>query len=175
MKLEKMENRVFGCSEFSDVVFNSSLGLLEKILDHILEDQYVEGAETMRIGFYANEASRSLDVMVECFEDNQLYEERFKDYYQPKYMRDPIDYYLTHKVVPKVVRYSVGIYPILNGVFIDHSPILFEKGDHLDMKYYIQRGGVVDFNTYMKFLHEAYKSDSLNMNNEFAGTWSFTP
>ena len=58
IKLEKMENRVFGCSEFSDVVFNSSLGLLEKILDHILEDQYVEGAETMRIGFYANEANR---------------------------------------------------------------------------------------------------------------------
>ena len=50
-----MENRVFGCSEFSDVVFNTSLGLLEKILDHILDDQNVEGAETFRIGFYANE------------------------------------------------------------------------------------------------------------------------
>ena len=89
-------------------------------------------------------------------------------------MQDPIDYYLTHKVVPKVVRYSVGIYPILNGVFIDHAPILFEKGDHLDVKYSIQRAGPVNFNTYMKFLHEAYKSDSLNMNNEFAGTWSFS-
>ena len=58
IKLEQMENRVFGCSEFSDVVFNSSLGLLEKILDHILEDQYVEGADTFRIGFYANESTR---------------------------------------------------------------------------------------------------------------------
>ena len=42
IKLEQMENRVFGCSEFSDVVFEKSLGLLEKIMDHILEDQYVQ-------------------------------------------------------------------------------------------------------------------------------------
>ena len=85
-----MENRVFGCTEFSDVVFNSSLGLLEKILDYILDDQYVDemsnnkkGSETFRVGFYANEATRTLDVMVECFESDDLYQERFKDFYQP--------------------------------------------------------------------------------------------
>ena len=33
-----MENRVFGCKEFSDIVFNSSLGLLEKILDYVIDD-----------------------------------------------------------------------------------------------------------------------------------------
>lgn len=38
IKLEAMENRVFGCPEFSDVIFNSSLGLLEKVLDFILDD-----------------------------------------------------------------------------------------------------------------------------------------
>ena len=37
-----MENRVFGCSQFSNVVFDKSLGLLERIFDHILEDQYVQ-------------------------------------------------------------------------------------------------------------------------------------
>jgi len=42
IKLEHMENRVFGCPEFSDIIFNSSLALLEKILDHILDDQYVQ-------------------------------------------------------------------------------------------------------------------------------------
>lgn len=41
IKLEQMENRVFGCPQFSDVVFDKSLGLLEKIFDTILEDQYV--------------------------------------------------------------------------------------------------------------------------------------
>lgn len=34
-----MEKRVFGCKEFSDVIFKTSLTLLEKILDFILEDQ----------------------------------------------------------------------------------------------------------------------------------------
>jgi hypothetical protein len=41
-------------------------------------------------------------------------------------MRDPIDYYLTHKIKPNVTQYSIGLHPILNGVFIDHAPILFE-------------------------------------------------
>jgi len=88
-------------------------------------------------------------------------------------MKDPIDYYLTHKITPKVVKYQVGLYPILNGVFVDHAPILFEQGDHLDIKFKMMRQGNVEFNRYMRFLHEAYKSDSVNLDNEFAGTWSF--
>ena len=62
LQLEKMENRIFGCSEFSDIVFSSSLGLLEKILDHILDDKFVDEfssnkkeSDTFRVGFYANE------------------------------------------------------------------------------------------------------------------------
>lgn len=34
-----MEKRVFGCTEFSDVVFKSSLSMVEKIFDYVLEDQ----------------------------------------------------------------------------------------------------------------------------------------
>jgi hypothetical protein len=37
----------------------------------------------------------------------------------------------------------------------------------------MQRVGKVEFNRYMKYLHEAYKSDSTNIDNEYAGTWSF--
>ena len=177
-----MENRVFGCSQFSDVVFDKSLGLLEKIFDHILEDQYVqeeaekksgEGGKVFRIGFYAHEMSRNLEVMVEMFDDDVLYQARYADQFRPDYMKDPIDFYLVNKIVPKVVKYQVGIYPVLNGVFIDYSPILFETGDHLDIKYVIQRVGPVEFNTYMRFLHEAYKSEKLNLDNDYAGNWSF--
>ena len=184
IKLEEMENRVFGCSEFSDVVFDKSLGLLEKVMDHILEDQYVQeetakmsadGKEKVfRIGFYASENNRFLEVMVEIFEsDDVLSQARYADQFRPDYMKDPIDFYLVNKIVPKVIRYQVGIYPVLNGVFIDYSPILYEQGDHLDIKYAIQRVGPVDFNTYMRFLHEAYKSEKLNLDNDFAGSWSF--
>ena len=111
--------------------------------------------------------------MCEIFEDDVLYQARYKDQFRPEYMKDPIDFYLVNKIVPKVIRYEVGIYPVLNGVFIDYSPILFETGDHLDIKYSIQRQGPVDFNTYMRFLHEAYKSEKLNLDNDFAGNWSF--
>lgn len=88
-------------------------------------------------------------------------------------MTDPIDYYLTHQIKPDVTQYSVGLYPVLNGVFVDHAPILFEKGDHLDIKFSVQRQGKVEFNTYMSFLHEAYKSNNANIDNQFAGSWSF--
>eukprot|EP00354_Favella_ehrenbergii_P006016 CAMPEP_0170478460 /NCGR_PEP_ID=MMETSP0123-20130129/19470_1 /TAXON_ID=182087 /ORGANISM="Favella ehrenbergii, Strain Fehren 1" /LENGTH=399 /DNA_ID=CAMNT_0010750711 /DNA_START=255 /DNA_END=1453 /DNA_ORIENTATION=- len=93
---------------------------------------------------------------------------RYKDQFRPDYMKDPVDFYLVNKIKPKVIRYQVGIYPVLNGVFIDYSPILFETGDHLDIKYTIQRQGPVDFNTYMRFLHEAYKSEKLNLDNDYA-------
>ena len=67
----------------------------------------------------------------------------------------------------------MGLYPLLNGIFIDHSPILFEIGDNLDIKYTMHRVGKVDFNEYMMFLHEAYKSQSMNLENEYSGSWSF--
>lgn len=39
VKLEEMEKRIFGCREFSDVVFETALSMLEEILDHLLEDR----------------------------------------------------------------------------------------------------------------------------------------
>jgi len=73
--------------------------------------------------------------MVEVFENDEVYQEKFQDYFRPDTMRDPIDYYLTHQIKPNVTKYQMGLYPSLNGVFVDFSPILFEKGDHLDIKY----------------------------------------
>jgi len=40
--IEEMEKRVFGCTEFSDIIFNTSLGLIEKIFDYVLADQHDE-------------------------------------------------------------------------------------------------------------------------------------
>lgn len=85
---------------------------------------------------FANEYERQLNVVVEVFEDDKLYQERFKSTL-PEFMRDPIDYYLAHRIKPKVYKYVVGIYPKLNGRFVDHSPILFESGDDLSVKYFI--------------------------------------
>ena len=40
--IEQMERRVFGCSEFSDIVFNSSLSIIEQLLDFVVNDQFDE-------------------------------------------------------------------------------------------------------------------------------------
>jgi hypothetical protein len=101
-----MEKRVFGCTEFSDVVFETSLSLLEEILDHILEDRVGtlkpgEAPKTYRIGLYANE-EKGLVIMFEKFENDDFYMERFRNYYNPDEYKDIIDTYLTHQVMPNV-------------------------------------------------------------------------
>ena len=99
-----MEKRVFGCPEFSDVIFNISLTLMEKIFDFILQDHYTPVSEddgsplkTFKVGFYANNVTRSLNVMVEVFEKDEVYQERFTSF-SPDYMKDPVDYYLMHNI-----------------------------------------------------------------------------
>lgn len=106
-----MEKRVFGCSEFSDEVFKNSLAMVEKIFDYILEDQDISepykfekgnspsaaNNKVFKIGFYANEGERFLNVMVEVFDDDMFYQERFRNVL-PEYMKDPIDYYISHKI-----------------------------------------------------------------------------
>jgi len=54
-------------------------------------------------------------VMVEIFDNDTVYQERFKEY-MPEYMKDPIDYYNSQGIKPVVFKYNVGIYPIHNGI-----------------------------------------------------------
>lgn len=142
LKLEDMERRVFGSPEFSDVVFRSSLTVLEKILDYVLEDQdsggraaksSSEAKKVLKVGFYASDEIGALVVMVEVFDNDEIYQERFLDVF-PEYMKDPVDYYLSHGIKPNVFKYHVALPSIHNGLSIDGSPILFEQGDTLDLK-----------------------------------------
>jgi hypothetical protein len=87
IKLKDMEKRVFGCSEFADVIFSKSLALMEKIFDYVLEDQQdamtdADETKTYRIGMYANE-EHGLQVIFEKFENDEIYFERFRNYYSP--------------------------------------------------------------------------------------------
>lgn len=103
IELEQMERRVFGCAEFSNVIFDSSLCMVEKMLDFVLADQHDDTSgnvgdseRVFKIGVYANEKARTVDIMVEVFENDEVYQERFQDYFKPDYMVDPIDYYLSN-------------------------------------------------------------------------------
>lgn len=66
---------MFGSQQFSDIIFRSSLTVLEKILDQVLADQYSNLDQTdqrrvFKIGFYASEQIGQLVVMVEIFEND---------------------------------------------------------------------------------------------------------
>ena len=52
-----------------------------------------------KIGFYASNVVDQLVVMVEIFENDKLYQERFKEIL-PEYMQNPIEYYLAHNINP---------------------------------------------------------------------------
>lgn len=82
--------------------------MLEKILDHLLEDRVgssqATNQKTYRIGIYANERT-GLDIMFEQFENDDIYLDRFRNYYNPEELKDIIDYYLQHKVKPNVTHY----------------------------------------------------------------------
>ena len=172
IKLKEMEERVFGWSEFSDQIFKASLVLIEKVLDYILTDMGENSKQILKLGFYANEQRKLLDIFVEIFEDEEEYKERTQKGVL-KNSDDALEYYSKLKIKPRVIRYVAEIYTILNGLKIDYSPILYEKGDYLEVKYNIGRYGLVPYDEYLKFLHEAYKSFEVNIDNEYTGTWSF--
>lgn len=185
IKLEEMEKRIFGSPQFSNIVFKSSLAMLEKILDYIIDDQdsqrFVrkmnpnaklrEEKKVFKLGFYANHSSNRLTVMVELFDNNDVYMNRINNI-MPEYIKDPVDYYRKNDIQPHVIKYEVSVYPIHNSINVQQSTILFEEGDDLEIKYSIQRIGPIEFNEYMMFLHEAYKADNNNIVNDYLGIWT---
>lgn len=82
-----MEKRVFGCSQFSDIIFRTSLTIIENILDYILDDmdtthysrQADDPKKIYRLGFYASESRHNLIIMVEAFENDKVYQDRFQE------------------------------------------------------------------------------------------------
>lgn len=135
VKLQEMEERIFGCSEFSDQVFKASLMLIETILEHVIADVGEDPDQVLKLGFYANESSNMVDVFVEVMEDDKIYKERTKSIFTEE-IKDPMDYYNSLKIKPRVIKYSVGVFPIINGLKINYSPILYEKGDYLEVSTY---------------------------------------
>jgi hypothetical protein len=69
--IEQMERRVFGCQTFSDTVFKTSLCVVEKVLERILnefQDDDSDSDQVLKVGFYANEKTRLVEILVEEFD-----------------------------------------------------------------------------------------------------------
>lgn len=165
IKLEDMQRRMFGNSNFSDIIFKSSIRLLECIFDRVLQD-FGSESDILKIGFFANEWTSSLDVFVEI-----IYPNSYLDTHKYEY-NEFIDYYYLSQYKPVAYKYSVNVFPIVNDILHVFSPLLFEKFDNFGCRYKINFKGKVTFEEYMKFLHEAYASMSINIENQYTGSWS---
>jgi len=132
IKLKEMEERVFGCSEFSDKIFKSSLLLIEKIFEHIIKDIGEDPNQTLKLGVYSNETNKAIDIFVEIL-DNEEYDKEKNKTTINNDTENPLEYYNSLKIKPKVIKYTVGVFPLINGLKISYSPILYEKGDFLEV------------------------------------------
>lgn len=162
--LTDMQRRIFGNSNFSDIIFKASLKLLEETLDYILSDFPEE--ERLIVGIFANEWKGTLDVFVELVKGDT-----YKN--MQKYnVKEVIDFYNITQYKPVVHKYSIIATPILNNVITTFTPILYENNDSYSVKYQISYQGQPTFDEYMKFTHEAFASSSLNLENQYTGSWS---
>lgn len=65
-------------------------------------------------------------------DDDTVLKDRTKSIFTEN-IEEPIDYYDSLGIKPRVIKFTVGVYPIINGIPIHYSPILYEKGDTLDV------------------------------------------
>jgi hypothetical protein len=165
IKLIDMERRLFGNSQFSNIIFKASLKLLQEALDYIIKD--FPKNEKLILGIFANEWTGVLDILVE-----PINEDTYSDFGSYK-VTEVIDYYHLKGYRPKVYKYSVHVNSLLNNVVSTFSPIFYENNDTLNVCYFIQYEGLVSFDQYMKFIKEAYNySNSINIECEYTGSWS---
>jgi hypothetical protein len=73
-----MQKRVFGSEQYGDIMFSTSLTILQRILDFVLAEMYspLEQGKQKRVfklGFFASNVMNTLAVLVEVFENDQVY------------------------------------------------------------------------------------------------------
>lgn len=163
--LNDIERRIFGNCNFSNIIFKASLKMLEETLEYILRD--FPNEEKIYIGLFANEWKGTLDIFVEL-----VNEDSYNDLDKYPDLQENIDYYYISKRKLNVHKYSLIATPILNNVVTTFTPILFENSDTYNVKYLIQYQGKPSKDEYMKFIHEGFMSRSLNLENQFTGSWS---
>ncbi len=169
-----LEKRIYGSQEFASVCFRSSLTLLQQIFDYIFDHEGMDQlGQTLKIGLYASNSQKGMVVMAERIDNVNAYKKRLTEDMSYTELNDVIDQYEKTKLQPQVNKYFVNVYPRLNGVVLPSTVGVFhEPRDNLEYDYEINKLGKVDVASYMLFLHEAYKSEYKNIENEYSGTWS---
>lgn len=103
VKISEMSDRIFGNHFFFDLIFKYSLILTEKIFDVLTEDFW--NHNVLKIGIYANQPKFCIDILVEFFENDDVYIDAFE-----QRDVDPIDFYNDINIKPKVMKYECNIF-----------------------------------------------------------------
>lgn len=165
--IQDIERRIFGNKNFSDIIFKASLKMLQETLDYLLKD--FKDENKLLIGIFGNEWKGTLDIFVEPTDNDT--NDTYKDLGEYPEFKNIIDYYNIEKRVMNVHKYSLKITPMLNNYPMQYS-VLYENSDSYNVQYMIQYQGKPTKDEYMKFLHEAYLGDMVNLENQYTGSWS---
>ena len=110
--------------------------MMTSIFDYILEDTKEYSYDQLKVGFYANSITKSLNVIVEVMSNVKEYpsvdncqdvEIYFEDYI--KELKNP------------VFKYDFNFFTFLNGILVRHPEIYFSKSDNIKMKWKVNKLG----------------------------------
>jgi Mitochondrial protein Pet127 len=165
LSLREIEKRLFGSPEISEQILKICLGMFQDLLDDIIEK--FPDAEVIKVGVFANFKAEELLTTLEPHEKAFEYS---KDPEVFKLIEDEVDYYKAF--FPNKTAYALSrrIFPYINGI-LQKEPLFLEKGDKLTFKIVKYNKGVMEFQDYMYFLHNAYKFESMTYHKDFIGTW----
>lgn len=162
--------RLFGDEYNLDASFQVCCRMLTEIFDFILEDNKQYDFGQLKVGFYANSVTRSLNVLVEVMHEVREYpsvlgREGIEDYFQThvKELKNP------------VFKYDFSFYTFLNGVLVRHPEVYCSPSDNLKMKWRVRKLGRIQREEYISFLREAYKEDFIFGSQKYFGTWYDSP
>lgn len=165
ISINEIEKRVFGCKEFAEIVFNTTLQIHQLIMDEVLK--LFPDPEMLRIGLFSDFRKEEMVITVEEFD------EKF-DWHEPdtniEGIEDEHDYYMIHHPEKRVFSLRLHLFTYLNGIY-QREPIFFEPGDKLEIRYDLAMRGMMSFEEYMYFLHSAYKFDTATYCKDFSGLW----
>lgn len=165
ISIEEIEKRVFGCKEFAEIVFKTTLQIHQMIIDEAL--RLFPDPEMLRIGLFSDYRKEEMIITIEEFD------EKF-DWGEPETavegIADEHDYYMIHHPGKRVFSLRLQLFTFLNGIY-QREPIFFEPGDKLEVRYDLAMRGVMSFEEYMYFLHAAYKFDTATYSKDFTGVW----
>jgi hypothetical protein len=144
--------------------------MMTSIFDYILEDTKEYDYDQLKVGFYANSATKSLNVIVEVMNE-------MKEYPAIEQMKSVEMYFEEHikELKNPVFKYDFSFYTFLNGILVRYPEVYYKPSDNIKMQWRVRKMGRIQKEEYIQFLREAYKEDFIFGASRYFGSWPAAP